>query len=141
MENIYAYDAQGHALVGVQLVDQTGARLAVRKTQFDDMGSFDTILTPWMNGRTKLYNVFPLPEQSADPDTGSAVGEPRLPAPPFASLPPVTLAGVQPSVLVPPQTAAQRAAAAKKATQEKAQKKAEARRKALNAEKRSGNGG
>ena len=67
-----------------------------------------------MNGRTRLFNVFPMPEQATDPETMDPVGEARLQTPPFASLPPVTLPGVQPSVLVPPQTAAQKAAAARK---------------------------
>ena len=31
VENIYAYDAQGNPLVGVQLVDQDGRRLSVHE--------------------------------------------------------------------------------------------------------------
>ena len=54
-----------------------------------------------MNGRTPLFSVFPMPEQSTDPNTLEPVGDARLQTPPFASLPPVTLAGVRPSVLVP----------------------------------------
>ncbi len=119
VENIYAYDAQGHPLVGVQLVDQLGRRLSVKAVQDDEMGGFSKVLTPWLNGRTELYNVFPLPEQTADPDTGKPVGDPRMQTPPFASLPPVTLAGVRPSVVVPDASEAQKAAAAKKAAQEK----------------------
>lgn len=115
--NLYAYDAQGHPLVGVQLVDETGRRLSLESIHDDDTVFSGTRLTPWMNGRTELYSVFPLPEQTADPDTGKAVGEARLQTPPFASLPPVTLAGVRPSVLVPAPTAAE--LAARKAAAEK----------------------
>jgi hypothetical protein len=143
VRNIYVYDAQGHPLVGVQLVDQDGRRLAVAGQ--DEMDYPQTILAPWMNGRTRLYSVFPMPEQAADPETMEPVGEARLQTPPFASLPPVTLSGVQPSELVSPRTAAQKAAAAKAAAAKAAQKKAEARQKALKAERqsarRSGSGG
>jgi len=114
VENVYAYDAAGRPLVGVQLVDQEGRRLSISPTQYDELGTLSKALTPWMNGRTKLYSVFPMPAQAADPDTGEAVGEPRMQTPPFASLPPVTLAGVRPSVLVPAPTAAQKAANLKK---------------------------
>ena len=132
VRNIYAYDAQGHPLVGVQLVDENGRRLSVPRQ--DDMDYPQRILAPWMNGRTRLFSVFPMPEQATDPETMDPVGEARLQTPPFASLPPVTLPGVQPSVLVPPQTAAQKAATGKKAARENAQKKAQARQKALKAE-------
>ncbi len=99
VRNIYAYDAQGHPLLGVQLVDQDGRRLSVPSR--DDRAYPERVLAPWLNGRTRLFSVFPMPEQPTDPDTGTAVGEARLQTPPFASLPPVTLEGVQPSVLVP----------------------------------------
>ncbi len=126
VENIYAYDARGNPLVGVQLVDQDGRRLSVAKQQDADYPP--KVLTPWMNGRTSLFSVFPMPEQSTDPSTLEPVGDARLQTPPFASLPPVTLAGVRPSVLVPAPTAAQvaarKAAAAKRAAAaEKARKR------------------
>lgn len=126
--NIYPYDAQGQLLTGVQLVDRQGRRLAVTTDPYHEgtgWGEFAQV--PWVNGRTKLYNVFPLAEQTWDPSTAEPVGDPRLMAPPFASLPPVTLAGVQPSVLLTPAQAAAQRAAAEKAEQAK-QKKQDKRR-------------
>jgi hypothetical protein len=101
VQNIYPYDALGRPLVGVQLVDQVGRRLPLEPSQYDDLSGVQKNLTPWMNGRTPLFSVFPLPEQSTDPNTGEPVGEGRMQSPPFASLPPVGLEGVVPSVLVP----------------------------------------
>ncbi len=101
--NIYPYDAQGHLLTGVQLVDRQGRRLAVTEDPYGEEGGWgEFVHAPWLNGRTQLYSVFPLPEQTVDQDTGDPVGDPRLQAPPFASLPAVTLPGVQPSVLLSP---------------------------------------
>ena len=118
--NIYPYDAQGHLLTGVQLVDRQGRRLKVTQDPYNEgTGWGEFIHVPWLNGRTELYSVFPLPEQTLDTDTLAPVGDPRLQSPPFASLPPVTLAGVTPSVLVPGTDAAP----AKKAEQQ-AKKKA-----------------
>jgi hypothetical protein len=142
VSNIYAYDSQGRPLVGVQLVDQDGRRLPLERYQYDDSTGTERLLQPWLNGRTELYSVFPLPEQHTDENTGEPVGEPAMQPPPFASLPPVTLAGVQPSVLVPPAVVeAQQKAALEKA----ARAKAEARKQALRGErgdrKGAGNGG
>ncbi len=36
VRNVYAYDAQGHPLTGIQLVDQDGRRLTVERDQYDD---------------------------------------------------------------------------------------------------------
>lgn len=116
--NIYPYDAQGHLLTGVQLVDRQGRRLTVTQDPYNEgTGWGEFIHVPWLNGRTELYSVFPLPEQTLDTDTLAPVGDPRLQSPPFASLPPVTLAGVTPSVLVPATDAAAQGSAAKKAAQ------------------------
>jgi hypothetical protein len=129
VRNVYAYDAQGHPLTGVQLVDQDGRRLMVERDPWDDATQQQYRLQPWLNGRTELYSVFPLPEQKIDETTGSPLGEPRLQTPPFASVPPVLLAGVQPSVLLTPaQVEAQRKAAVARTAQ--AAKAAAARAKA-----------
>lgn len=126
VRNVYAYDAQGHPLTGVQLVDQDGRRLMVDRDQYDDQTGNQLLLTPWLNGRTQLFSVFPLPEQKTDIDTSEPVGEAKMQVPPFASLPPVTLTGVQPSVLLTPaQVAAQKEA--RKEAQVAAQKAAAAR--------------
>jgi hypothetical protein len=101
--NVYPYDAQGHLLIGVQLVDRQGRRLSVTEEPYGEEGGWgEFVHQPWQSGRTRLYNVFPLPEQTLDPDTQDPVGDPRLQAPPFASLPPVSVAGVRPSVLSSP---------------------------------------
>ncbi len=115
--NIYPYDAAGHLLTGVQLVDRQGRRLKVTQDPYNEgTGWGEFVHVPWLNGRTELYSVFPLPEQTLDTDTLVPVGDPRLQSPPFASLPPVTLAGVTPSVLTPGTDAA----AAKKVQRKKA---------------------
>ena len=114
MGNVYAYDAQGRPLVGVQLVDQDGRRLTVEPGPVATTATQQqSVHTPWLNGRTELYSVFPLPEQRRpDEYGGQPTGSATMQTPPFASLPPVSLAGVQPSVLVPPATVeAQRQAA------------------------------
>jgi hypothetical protein len=137
IENVYPYDAQGKPLVGVQLVDQDGRRLMVEPKAYDEEFGWETPMVPWMNGRVDLFSVFPLGKQEVDPQTGEPVGTPAIQPPPFSSLPPVTMAGSTPSVLVPGQTPAEKAAAAAKAAQE--------RRDALRAERqksrRGGDGG
>jgi hypothetical protein len=100
--NIYPYDAAGHLLTGVQLVDRQGRRLALTQDPYNEgTGWGEFVHAPWLNGRTQLFSVFPLPEQTLDPDTLEPVGNPRLQAPPFASLPPVTFAGIRPTVVAP----------------------------------------
>lgn len=142
VSNIYAYDSQGHPLVGVQLVDQDGRRLPLEPSQYDDSTGKQLLLQPWLNGRTELYSVFPLPEQATDESTGEPVGEPAMQPPPFASLPPVTLAGVQPSVLLPPTVVeAQRRAALEKAARVKAEARKQALRDERERQKGVGNGG
>jgi hypothetical protein len=116
VRNVYAYDALGRPLVGIQLVDQDGRRLMLERNQYDDATGTQYLLKPWLNGRTELYSVFPLPEAPTDEYDGQPTGEAHMQVPPFASLPPVSLAGVQPSVLLTPaQVEAQRKAAAVKA--------------------------
>jgi hypothetical protein len=103
VRNIYPYDAQGHPLTGIQLVDSSGHPLAVTDDPYDeDPGWGDFLLVPWLNGKSELFNVFPLAEQRVDPSTQQPVGVPALQSPPLASLPPVSLAGVAPSLLQPP---------------------------------------
>lgn len=101
VRNVYPYDAQGHALTGVQLVDQDGRRLMVEGMPTDPQSGDVTLLTPWMNGRTQLFSVYPLPERPAVDTNADLPEDAQLQTPPYASLPPVTLAGVTPSVLQP----------------------------------------
>lgn len=102
VRNIYPYDAQGRPLTGVQLVDSSGRALTLTNDPYNEgTGWGDFVLVPWLNGKTAQFNVFPLPEQRLDQENQEAVGVPTLQSPPFASVSPVTLEGVQPSVLRP----------------------------------------
>jgi hypothetical protein len=101
VRNIYPYDAQGHPLTGIQLLDRSGHPLSL------DVGGdaeevWNVRLVPWLNGRTQLLNVFPLPEQALDPATGKPLGAGSVLLPPVNSLPPVSQAGVTPSVMQSP---------------------------------------
>jgi hypothetical protein len=102
LSNIYPYDAAGNPLIGVQLVDDEGRRLKVDPDSIEYYGTGRRVVSPWLNGRTPLLSVFPLPERARDLSTWEVVGEPALQAPPFAVLPPVTLDGVTPTETVPP---------------------------------------
>lgn len=101
LSNIYPYDAAGNPLIGVQLVDDEGRRLKVDPESVEFYGTGRQVVSPWLNGRTPLLSVFPLPEQARDLNTWEVVGEPTLQAPPFAVLPPVTLEGVTPTTTAP----------------------------------------
>jgi hypothetical protein len=103
VRNIYPYDAQGHALTGVQLFDSSGHPLTLTNDPYrEGTGWGDFLLVPWLNGKTEQYNVFPLAEQRVDPQTQEPVGAPALQQPPFASVPPVALDGVTPSLIQGP---------------------------------------
>ena len=115
LSNVYPYDAAGNPLIGVQLVDDEGRRLKVDVDSLSMHGHEDRVLSPWLNGRTPLLSVFPLPEQARDMNTWEVLGEPALQAPPFAVLPPVTLEGVTPTTTSPQEESVEkRKAAAKK---------------------------
>lgn len=101
VSNLYPYDAAGNPLIGVQLVDDQGRRLKVDPDSVELAGGGNRAVSPWLNGRTELFSVFPLPEQQRDEMTWEVIGEPALQAPPFAVLPPVTLDGVTPTETVP----------------------------------------
>ena len=95
VRNIYAYDATGQALVGVQLFDQKGRPVAVASVSSMGQGKERQVTCPWFNGATPLFNVFPLPQRSqprgtclADP---SKAGPQGFHEPPMASVPPATL--------------------------------------------------
>jgi hypothetical protein len=87
----------------VQLFDSSGHPLSLTNDPYgEEQGWGDFLLVPWLNGRTERFNVFPLAEQRRDPSSLEPVGTPALQTPPFASVPPVTLAGVTPSRQAPP---------------------------------------
>ena len=131
VSNIYPYDASGKPLVGVQLFDQVGNPISVVATPEcpDDAGGWTVtpvqedpncwdvdgngetvqgrVPYPWTNGAAQLENVFPLPVRMQDDlnRTADAFAQPDPPAigePPLASVPPVSLPGITPSVQAPP---------------------------------------
>jgi hypothetical protein len=97
VRNIYAYDAEGRPLKGVQLIDQLGRPVAVSPESSMGRGRDRQVTCPWFNGTTPLFNVFPLPQRTQPrgtclTDTDPAkVGEQVDHEPPLASLPPATL--------------------------------------------------
>jgi hypothetical protein len=97
VRNIYAYDAGGKPLQGVQLYDQQGRPVAVAPWSSMGAGADRQVTCPWFNGATPLFNVFPLPQRSQrhgtclkDVDPATA-GVPGFHEAPLASVPPVTL--------------------------------------------------
>lgn len=97
VHNVFAYDALGNPIMGVQLFDQRGRPLNVNReyaTTYRRRGN--EVAYPWLNGSQGLYNVFPLPsrQQRAFGQVESAwesENPPVLPAPPLAVVPPVSL--------------------------------------------------
>lgn len=96
VRNIYAYDAAGQPLVGVQLFDQKGRPVEVAPESSMGTGKEREVTCPWVNGTTELFNVFPLPQRlqrqgtclSVDP---AKAGAAEFHQPPLASVPPATL--------------------------------------------------
>lgn len=132
--NIYPYDASGKPLVGVQLLNQNGDPISVVATPEcpDEAGGWtvnpvdwdpscwdpDTgeqaqgrVPYPWTNGAAQLENVFPLPTRMQDdlrpsPTAFAETNPPVIGEFPLASVPPVSLPGITPSVVPPPSPAA-----------------------------------
>lgn len=97
VRNVYAYDAAGQPLQGVQLYDQEGRPIAVAPQSSMGRGAQREVTCPWFNGTTPLFNVFPLPQRSqrygtclGHPDPAK-VGAQAFQEPPLASVPPATL--------------------------------------------------
>jgi hypothetical protein len=97
VRNIYAYDAQGQPLQGIQLFDQRGRPVAVSAESSMGDGADRQVTCPWFNGTTALFNVFPLPQRTqrhgtclgrADP---AKVGQQGFHQAPLASVPPATV--------------------------------------------------
>jgi hypothetical protein len=126
--NIYPYDAEGRPLVGVQLFDQTGepinaivqAEVPEDHCVVDDSGRCTSpadgamydqdgrelfqVPYPWTNGAAELLNVFPIPGrlQVGGERSATAFTEDNPPAIgvfPLASVPKVSLPGVEPGVV------------------------------------------
>ena len=108
VENVFAYDAQGRPLTGVQLFDQDGRPLAVNNGATDDWDDAGrgTVQYPWLSGAdaTAVWNVFPLPTRTQDGYDGSwhaqawsSTRPPQLPAAPLVAVPSVSLPSGAPS--------------------------------------------
>ncbi len=121
VHNIYPYDATGQPLVGVQLVDDNGRPIDVDDRGYE-WGGMRT--SPWFNGRTQAWNVFPQSESKTRSGNGRRVGDPVQQPAPYDVLPPVALTGVTPTQTASEESLAA-AAAIEKAAQEKAEKLAE----------------
>ena len=99
VRNVFAYDAAGDPLTGVQLFDQKGRPLSV--TQDPYLGFYRTSdgparTYPWFNGDQKLFNVYPLPvrpQGRVEPvrDPWGTSRPPALPTGPLAVVPPAAL--------------------------------------------------
>lgn len=94
VHNVFPYDAEGRPLHGVQLVDQDGDLLAVGAgSSARGRGDDRTVGCPAFNGRTPVYNVFPLAEtrlRRGTCETATDAADAVFPDPPLASLPRVT---------------------------------------------------
>ncbi|WP_244930398.1 hypothetical protein [Nocardioides sp. W7] len=96
VRNVFAFDAQGRQLTGVQLFRANGDPLQVtpRATISRERGS-RTVGCGWLNGSTQLFNVFPLPQREQRRGTCAGIapegaGPVTEAVPPFAQVPPVT---------------------------------------------------
>ena len=124
VSNVYAYDASGKPLVGVQLFDQDGKPLAIGRAPECEMGGHWSVVSPdeescwddetgepaqarisypWTNGAAQVDNVFPRPSRlqdsfDLDPLAFSGAEPPTVGELPFATVPPVSLPGIAPSV-------------------------------------------
>ena len=97
VRNIYAYDAGGQPLTGVQLFDQKGRPVAVSaESSMGDRRRDRQVTCPWFNGTTPLFNVFPLQQRTQSWGTclqeDSNAGVTGYAEPPLASVPPVSVA-------------------------------------------------
>jgi hypothetical protein len=94
VRNIYAYDADGQPLQGVQLFDQSGRPVSVAPQSSMGEGKERQVTCPWFNGTTPLFNVYPLPQRLQRHGTclrdadASHAGPQGFHAPPLASVPP-----------------------------------------------------
>ena len=99
VRNVFAYDADGNPLEGVQLFDQNGKPLDVEPQIAYRMrygGRLPTIY-PWSQGEQKAWNVYPLPVAYDGGGWGrtnrvwTSDEPPFLPQPPLVAVPPAFL--------------------------------------------------
>ena len=98
VRNVFAYDAQGQPLEGVQLFDQTGKPLAIAPEDVYRVrygGQLPKVYS-WRNGEQQVWNVYPLPVRfgggwGRSEKAWTSDNPPFLPQPPLAVVPPVSL--------------------------------------------------
>jgi len=99
VRNVFAYDAEGNPLEGVQLFDQNGRPLAVEPELAYRMrygGRLPTIY-PWSHGDDQAWNVYPLPVAydgggwRRNDRVWTRDEPPFLPQPPLVAVPPAFL--------------------------------------------------
>ncbi len=117
VRNVFAYDAEGNPLEGVQLYDQNGEPLAIEPEIAYRMrygGRLPTIYS-WSRGEEKAWNVYPLPlaYDGGAWHRGERVWTrdepPFLPQPPLVAVPPAFLP--LPAAEEPPEPQAEEPAA------------------------------
>lgn len=98
VRNVFAYDAQGQPLQGVQLYDQTGKPLAIDPDAQHRVryGGRLPMVFSWKNGEKDIWNVYPLPVRFGGgwhrgDKVWTSDNPPFLPQPPLAVVPPATL--------------------------------------------------
>jgi hypothetical protein len=99
VRNVFAYDAEGNPLEGVQLYDQRGKPLAIWPDQVVRMRyeGRTPVIYPWTSGRQQMWNVFPLPVRTDNngwdrrEGAWSSDNPPFLPEPPLVVVPRVSL--------------------------------------------------
>lgn len=98
VRNVFAYDAEGNPLQGVQLYDQTGKPLAVDPHSVYRVryAGRTPVVYSWMNGEQKAWNAYPLPVRFAggwgrSEKVWTSDNPPFLPQPPLVAVPPVSL--------------------------------------------------
>lgn len=108
VKNLFAYDASGRPLVGVQLYDQAGRPVAIDpessgRLRLPGVGPVQAY--PWLNGAEQRWNVYPLPVRrqrswTLARDPWSTSRPPFLPTPPAAVVPPGSCLGSCPAASV-----------------------------------------
>jgi hypothetical protein len=120
VRNVFAYDAEGNPLQGVQLYDQTGKPLAVdpdivHRVRYAGKAP---MVYAWTRGEQNAWNVYPLPVRHnsgwrLSDRAWTSDNPPFLPQPPLVAVPPVSLplpepeSGVVAEELVPSDASAQ----------------------------------
>jgi hypothetical protein len=98
VRNVFAYDAEGHPLQGVQLYDQTGKPLAIDPDLVGRVryaGRLARVYS-WVNDEQKAWNVYPLAVRFGggwghSTKAWTSDNPPFLPQPPLVAVPPVSL--------------------------------------------------